>query len=85
MLIHLGNLNEFEKKIVKLLTDYDNLTWNELLEDTKYSKSTLSKYIDSLNNKAIVKYNYENTYSLNDSMLKTWLKHKKETEGQYPL
>ena len=80
-----GNLNEYEKNIVKLLTDNDNLTWNELLDKTKYSKSTLTKYIESLNNKAIIKYTHDKNYSLNDSMLKTWLKHKKETEGQYPL
>ncbi|MBE6494601.1 MAG: ATP-binding protein [Methanosphaera stadtmanae] len=80
-----GNLNEYEKTIVKLLTDNDNLTWNKLLDKTKYSKSTLTKYIESLNNKAIIKYNHDKNYSLNDPMLKTWLKHKKETEGQYPL
>jgi len=80
-----GNLNDFEKSIVKILTDNDNLTWNELLEHSNYSKSTLTKYIDSLNNKAIIKYTNEKRYCLNDQMLKTWLKYKKETEGQYPL
>ena len=80
-----GNLNDYEKNIVKILTDNDYLTWNELLDRTNYSKSTLSKYIESLNNKAIIKYTKDNTYSLNDMMLKTWLKHKKEMEGQYPI
>lgn len=80
-----GNLNEYEKTIVKILTDNEKLTWNELLDETNYSKSTLTKYIDSLNNKAILKYTHEKTYSLNDQMLKTWLKYKKEIEGQYPL
>lgn len=80
-----GNLNDFEKSIVKILTDNDNLTWNELLEHSNYSKSTLTKYIDSLNNKAIIKYTNEKRYCLNDQMLKTWLKYKKETEEQYPL
>lgn len=80
-----GNLNDFEKTIVKILTDNEKLTWNELLDKTNYSKSTLTKYIESLNNKAIIKYNHDKTYSLNDAMLKTWLKHKKDTEGQYPI
>lgn len=80
-----GNLNDIEKNITKLLTDHDYLTWNELLNITNYSKSTLTKYIDSLNNKAIIEYTDNKTYTLNDKMLKTWLKHKKETEGQYPL
>ena len=59
-----GNLNEYEKNIVKLLTDNDSLTWNELLDKTKYSKSTLTKYIDSLNNKAIIKYNHNKTMTI---------------------
>ena len=33
----------------------------------------------------MIEYTYENKYSLNDEMIRTWLKHKKETEGQYPL
>jgi len=80
-----GNLNEYEKTIIKILTDDNELTWNELLKKTGYSKSTLTKYIDSLNNKAILKYSRQNTYALNDKMLETWLKYKKETEGQYPM
>lgn len=80
-----GNLNGYEKTIIKILVDEEQLTWNELLKKTGYSKSTLTKYIDSLNNKAVLKYSHEKTYTLNDQMLKTWLKHKKETEGQYPI
>jgi len=80
-----GNLNEYEKTIIKILTDDNELTWNELLKKTGYSKSTLTKYIDSLNNKAILKYTHQNMYALNDKMLETWLKYKKETEGQYPI
>ena len=80
-----GNLNMQEKEIIKILTDNDELTWNELLEKCSFSKATLTKYIDSLNNQGMLKYTYQNTYSLNDKMIQTWLKHKKETEGQYPL
>ena len=80
-----GNLNKQEKEIIKILTDNDDLTWNELLEKCSFSKATLTKYIDSLNNQGMLKYTYHNTYALNDNMIKTWLKHKKETEGQYPL
>ena len=80
-----GNLNKQEKEIIKILTDNDELTWNELLEKCSFSKATLTKYIDSLNNQGMLKYTYQNTYTLNDKMIKTWLKHKKETEGQYPL
>lgn len=80
-----GSLNEFEKNIIILLVENDKLSWNELLNALSYSKATLTKYIDSLNNKGIVKYTYDKQYSLNDQMLRTWLIHKKETEGNYPL
>ncbi len=80
-----GNLSDYEKTIIKILVDEKGLTWNNLLEKTGYSKSTLTKYIDSLNNKAILGYSHDNIYMINDMMLVTWLKHKKETEGQYPL
>lgn len=80
-----GNLNDYEKTIIKLLVDEKELTWNKILEKTGYSKSILAKYIDSLNNKAILGYSNENSYMINDLMLETWLKHKKQMEGQYPL
>jgi Cdc6-like AAA superfamily ATPase len=78
-----GNLNDYEKKIIKSLTDNNDLSWNDLIEKTGFSKATLTKYIESLNDKAILTYN-DRRYSLNDQMLKTWLKHKKEIDGQYP-
>ena len=52
---------------------------------TKYSSTTLSKYLEQLNNKSLLKYNRDNDYVINDSMLKSWLKNKKETEGHYPV
>lgn len=79
-----GRLNNNEKKIIKNLVDAD-LTGNELLKKCNFSKATLYKYIDSLNNQGMIKYTYENKYALNDEMIRTWLRHKKETEGQYPL
>ncbi|WP_455644850.1 AAA family ATPase [Methanosphaera sp.] len=80
-----GTLNKSEKHIVKILVDRDKLTWNELLSKTGYSKATLTKYIDSLNNKGILDYGFDKKYTINDIMLKTWLRNKKEVEGQYPL
>lgn len=79
-----GRLNNSEKEIIKNLID-DDLTWNELLKKCDFSKATLSKYIDSLNNQGIIKYTYQNTYTLNDEMIRTWLKYKKEREGQYSI
>ena len=74
----------FKKEIIKNLVE-DDLTGSELLKKCSFSKATLYKYIDSLNNQGMIEYTYENKYSLNDEMIRTWLKHKKETEGQYPL
>lgn len=80
-----GNLNDYEKNLVKLIVDNDSLSFKELLSMTKYSSTTLSKYLEQLNNKSIVKYTKNKDYVINDSMLKSWLKNKKETEGHYPV
>ena len=80
-----GRLNMQEKEIIKCLVEHDELTWTQLLEKCNFSKATLAKYIDSLNNQGMIKFTYENKYTLNDEMIRTWLKHKKETEGQYPI
>lgn len=80
-----GRLNMQEKEIITCLVEHDELTWTQLLEKCNFSKATLAKYIDSLNNQGIIKFTYENKYALNDEMIRTWLKHKKETEGQYPI
>lgn len=79
-----GTLNENEKSIVKLLVSNDCLTFSQLQKDLSMSKATLSKYLDYLSNKAIISFNGQG-YLLDDSMLKTWLKHKKELNGYYPL
>ena len=80
-----GRLNMQEKEIITCLVEHDELTWTQLLEKCNFSKATLAKYIDSLNNQGMIKFTYENKYTLNDEMIRTWLKHKKETEGQYPI
>ena len=78
-----GNLNEYEKMIVKLLVENDFLILKDIENLSKTSKVTLIKYLDSLSMKGLIKY-CENGYTLNDDMLKTWLKHKYENEGHYP-
>lgn len=80
-----GRLTNPEKEIITLLVENNELTWNELLKKCNFSKATLSKYIDSLNNQGIIRYNFNDTYVLNDEMIRTWLSYKKENEGQYPI
>ena len=53
------------------------------MNETGYSKATVSKYISLLNNKGIIEFSNKK-YVLTDKMLKTWLKNKEKMEGQYP-
>ncbi|RAP47855.1 MAG: ATPase [Methanosphaera sp. rholeuAM6] len=78
-----GKLSENEKEIIKLLIDKKQLSWTELMNETGYSKATVSKYISLLNNKGIIEFSNKK-YVLTDKMLKTWLKNKEKMEGQYP-
>ena len=80
-----GNLNESEKDLVKIFVENENsLFLKDIQNLAVLSKTTLIKYLDSLSMKGIIKYT-QTGYVLNDDMLKTWLKHKLETEGHYPL
>ena len=80
-----GNLNDYEKNLVKLIVDNGSLSFKELLSMTKYSTTTLSKYLEQLNNKSLLRYTRNKDYVINDPMLESWLKNKKETEGHYPV
>lgn len=79
-----SSLNNNEKNIVKHLVDEDSLTWSELLEKTNLSRGTFNKYLTNLKYKGILNYSNQQ-YSIEDEMLKTWLKHEKEIYGIYPL
>jgi len=78
-----GTLNIKEKTIVKTIMSHEKITLTELVKNTCYSKGTIIKYLESLQNKGIVEYINRN-YEISDQMLKLWLKNKKETEGYYP-
>lgn len=79
-----SSLNDNEKNIVKQLVDEDSLTWSELLGKTSISRGTFNKYLTNLKYKGILNYTNKK-YSIEDEMLKTWLKHEKEVYGIYPL
>ena len=71
--------------LVKIFVENENsLFLKDIQNLAVLSKTTLIKYLDSLSMKGIIKYT-QTGYVLNDDMLKTWLKHKLETEGHYPL
>lgn len=78
-----GTLNEYEKKIIKIIMENEEPTWNTINTKTDFSTSTINKYLNSLQNKGIVSYK-DKQYLLEDQMIKAWLKHEKETRGFYP-
>ena len=81
-----GRLNNSEKEIIIELFENNGCDWTSLIKQLKYTKPTISKYLDSLTNKGIVDYDYkEGKYIISDNMLKTWLKIKYEQNGRYPL
>ena len=79
-----SSLNSYEKSIVSQLVENNDLTWSELVEKTDMSQGTLNKYLTNLKFKGILNY-INKKYSIDDKMLKTWLKHEKEVYGVYPL
>lgn len=74
-----GTLNIKEKTIVKTIVDNEKLTLNELIKNSHYSKGTIIKYLEYLQNKRIIEY-LDKNYKITDLMLKSWLDYKKETE-----
>ena len=81
-----GRLNVTEREIVIQLVENNGCDWTSLIKNLKYTKPTISKYLDSLTNKGIVEYDYiEGKYIICDKMLKTWLKIKNQQNGRYPL
>ena len=68
-----------EKEIIIKLIENDGSSWTDLADELEFKKLTISKNLDSLTNKGIVKYYYiKGKYIINDKMLKTWLEIKKE-------
>ena len=73
-----------EKIIITSLFENDEMGWDELIDIIPFSKSTILKHVDILNNRGVID-NYFNKYVISDKMLILWLKHKKEILGHYPV
>ena len=69
-----GSFSSKEKTIIINLLEHEELSWSELIEVIPFSKSTILKYIDILNNRGIIDHFY-NKYVIADNML---------MEGHYP-
>ena len=78
-----GSFSSKEKTIIINLLEHDEISWSELIELIPFSKSTILKYVDILNNRCIIDH-YYNKYVIADNMLKLWLNYKKEMDGHYP-
>lgn len=51
-----GTLKDYEKKIIKIIIENEEITWNTINIKTDYSTSIINKYLNSLQNKGIVSY-----------------------------
>lgn len=78
-----GSLNKYEKEILKSLLPKDGRRWSEILKTTTFSTKTLDKYLNTLQNKGILRYD-GNNYSFADLMLKKYLEIEKKNNGVYP-
>lgn len=79
-----GSFSKKEKIIILSLLENEEMKWAELMELIPFSKSTILKYVDILNNRGIIDH-YFNKYVIADEMLISWLKYKKEMLGHYPI
>ena len=79
-----GSFSQKEKIIIVSLLENEEMNWSELMKTLPFSKSTILKYVDILNNRGIIDH-YLNKYIITDEMLISWLKYKKEMLGHYPI
>lgn len=77
------SLNIYEKEIVRILLESNELTWSELSNNVSFTRNTFNKYLDDLRNKGVIDYKNKKYY-ISDKMLIAWLKHENEVNGYYP-
>lgn len=81
-----GRLSQGEKDFIIYLFEHEGATRTTLNKQLGYSKSSISRFIDSLSNQGIIEFNtMDKNFVLADKMLQFWLKIKLETNGCYPL
>ena len=81
-----GRLSQGEKDFIIYLLEHEGATRATLDNQLGYSKSSVTRFIDSLSNQGIIEFNtMDKKFVLADKMLQFWLKIKLETNGCYPL
>ncbi len=78
-----ATLSHREKHLVTILVEYGPQTWKDLSERSEFTPKTLSKYLDSLKNRGIITH-LNRKYQVDDHMLSSWLKYRKEKDGYFP-
>ena len=80
-----GRLSQGEKDFIIYLLEHEGATRATLDKQLGYSKSSVTRFIDSLSNQGIIEFSQNKKFVLADKMLQFWLKIKFETGGCYPL
>ena len=80
-----GRLAQGEKDFIIYLLENNGASRQNLDNELGYSKSSVTRFIDSLSNQGIIEFDKDKKFVLADKMLTTWLKIKHETNGFYPL
>lgn len=80
-----GRLSQGEKDFIIYLLEHEGAKRATLDKQLGYSKSSISRFIDSLSNQGIIEFSRDKKFVLADKMLQFWLKIKLETNGCYPL
>lgn len=80
-----GRLSQGEKDFIIYLLEHEGATRATLDKQLGYSKSSITRFIDSLSNQGIIEFSQNKKFVLADKMLQFWLKIKFETGGCYPL
>lgn len=78
-----ATLNHREKHLITILVEQGPQSWKDISEQSGFSPNTLSKYLDSLKNKGIISH-LDRKYRVDDHMLSSWLKYRKEKDGFFP-
>ncbi|MDR0911312.1 MAG: ATP-binding protein [Methanobrevibacter sp.] len=78
-----SSLSNQEKEIITKIIDNDKLKWKDLIKQVSFSQGIVAKNLNKLKNKGIIS-NYTSFYEIEDKMLLSWLKHRKDEDSFYP-
>ena len=80
-----ANLNKVEKNNIVAIIENEGLNKEFLINDLAFSRSTIIKYLDILEEKMIIESTVNNNYIVSDEMFKRLLLFKKDTLDYIPI